>query len=92
MGLALARFALVNLADDRAGALRRALVSRACGNLLELCPVGDPLDRGRRRILELAVQRDAQHLAVIAQRLERAAPHRFVLGVPRDRSERRARR
>ena len=67
--------ALVHLAHDRARALRRALVLRARGNLLELAAVGDPLDRGERRILELAVERDAEDLGVILQPVERGAPH-----------------
>ena len=49
--------------------------------------LGEPLDGAERGVLEIAVDGDAEYLAGIAQGVERAAPHRFVLGVTGDRSE-----
>ena len=48
----------------------------------------EPLDRGDRGVLEVAVQRDVDDLAAILERRERRQPDRLELGVPGDRSER----
>ena len=79
---------LVHLADDGARALRGALVPGARRDLFELGAVGDAFDRGQRRILELAVEGDAEQLAMILQRVKRHTADALVLGVAGNRSER----
>ncbi len=79
---------LVHLAQQPARALDRVLALRARRDLLEIRPIGEPLDGGRRGVLELAVGRHAQQLAAILQLLERIAPDRLERRVPRDRPER----
>ena len=81
------RGALVSLAHDRPRALGRALVLCARGDLLELVPVGDPINRRERRVLEFAVQGDAEDLRLILECVEGRPPHGFVVAVPRDRTE-----
>ena len=55
-----ARGALVHFAQNRPGALDRALVLPARGDLLEIRAIVDPLDRGDTRVFEVAVQGDAR--------------------------------
>ena len=71
-----------------ARALERALVLPARSDLLEISAIVEPLDRGDARVLEVAVERDADDLAAILQRRQRGEPDRLEPGVPGDRSER----
>jgi hypothetical protein len=54
---------------------------RARGNLLELTAIRDPFDRRERRILELAVERDAQHGGVVVQLIEGGTPYPFPIDI-----------
>ena len=79
---------LVHLAQHAARALRRRLVFCARGNLFQLGAIADPLNRGERGILEVAVQGDGQQLGVVVESLERRSSDRLVFRVPGDRPER----
>src|SRR5581483_1938740 len=86
-GLALGRLALVDLADDGTRALGGRLALRAVRDLLELAAIGHALHGRQRGLAELAVQRDADDLVVILQRVERRAPHRLLIRVLRNRPQ-----
>ena len=87
----LARGTFIGLAHVRTCPLRRALVPAAQLYLFELGAVGDEVERGQRRILEIAVHRDGQELvvrALLANLLERTHADRLERRMTRDRGER----